>query len=1050
MTDPLTRLLTAILHPLTDPAQRLAVPALVIGALVAVAFMLLQQPALGLRGALWQTLRPDTWAHPSSRLDLQLFLTRRLLAALSLAPAGGAALGLAITVALGLNRALGEAPLRLWDPALVASLYAATLFVAWDLSRYLLHRLMHEVGPLWAFHQVHHSAEVLTPLSFYRVHPIESALYTARGVLVTGLLAGVFSWAFGPAAQPHTLFGVNALGLALTVLFGNARHSHAWISFGPRIERWLISPAQHQLHHARHDQRCNYGTWLAVWDRLAGSLRLATTPPAAYGLPSEHQNHRSDDLLSALFGPVRALWPLLVTLALLPPPAYAQDGADEPASEPADQPAIDPVPTEDNDGAYEVIVEDEGGALRVAGSAHVIDEEHLERLEYDDIHRVLAQVPGVYLRDEDGFGLRPNIGIRGANSDRSAKVTLLEDGLLLGPAPYAAPAAYYFPLTTRMIGIEVFKGPAAIQHGPQTVGGAINLRTREIPVGTAGSLDAAYGLRGASKLHGWGGTGTERWGVLFEGVHLAHGGFKQLDGGGPTGFVKSDFMLKAQVGNDQERILRHRLELKLGFAQETSHETYLGLSEADFAATPYRRYAASALDLMRWRRTQAELRWNLRASPAVDLQLAAYHHGFSRAWTKLNRFAGGPDLHNLLLRPDDGQAAIYAAILRGEEDSSTPQQTLQIGTNDRRFHAWGVQSIVRHRLAGARFAHQLELGARLHGDQIRRLHTEDPYDMRSGQLVATGGPTLTNEDSLSSALAIALHAREDLLLGPVRLLPGVRMEAIRTERQDDRTGLTESAWQLIGLPGLGLHVQPLDWLGVFAGLHRGFSPVAPGSAAGTLPETSWNTELGARLGWRRFRGELVGFYTPYTNLTGQCTFSGGCSEAQLEQQFNAGRVDVYGVELGLGQGIPLARRWSIEADLTWTYTGSSFRTGFVSGFPQFGTVEIGDALPYVPEHQGAAQLALLHPLGTFTAALSARSALRDVAGQGPIDPLERLSPMAVLDLAADFRVWKSLRVYATVQNVTNATYPVSRRPYGLRPAMPVQAMFGVKLGGGEG
>ena len=96
---------------------------------------------------------------------------------------------------------------------------------------------------------------------------------------------------------------------------------------------------------------------------------------------------------------------------------------------------------------------------RVSGSAHVVDKEALEEQAYEDVHRVLKQVPGVYVRDEDGQGLRPNIGLRGANSDRSAKVTLMEDGVLMAPAPYAAPAAYYFPITSRLVGVEVFKGP---------------------------------------------------------------------------------------------------------------------------------------------------------------------------------------------------------------------------------------------------------------------------------------------------------------------------------------------------------------------------------------------------------------------------------------------------------------------------------------------------------------------------------------------------------------------------------------------------------------
>src|SRR5690606_15308641 len=87
---------------------------------------------------------------------------------------------------------------------------------------------------------------------------------------------------------------------------------------------------------------------------------------------------------------------------------------------------------------------------RVPGSTHLITAEDLARFDYDDIHRVLRRVPGVYVVEEEGLGLRPNIGMRGSGTSRSGRITLLEDGVLIAPAPYAAPSAYYFPTTARM------------------------------------------------------------------------------------------------------------------------------------------------------------------------------------------------------------------------------------------------------------------------------------------------------------------------------------------------------------------------------------------------------------------------------------------------------------------------------------------------------------------------------------------------------------------------------------------------------------------------
>ena len=113
----------------------------------------------------------------------------------------------------------------------------------------------------------------------------------------------------------------------------------------------------------------------------------------------------------------------------------------------------------------------------LSGSASLIDEDSIQKFDFVDTTSLLASVPGVYIRTEDGYGLRPNIGIRGVTSDRSQKLTIMEDGILITPAPYSAPAAYYVPNVNRMSAVEVFKGPSSIGYGPNTVGGALNFVT---------------------------------------------------------------------------------------------------------------------------------------------------------------------------------------------------------------------------------------------------------------------------------------------------------------------------------------------------------------------------------------------------------------------------------------------------------------------------------------------------------------------------------------------------------------------------------------------
>ncbi|MCH2110746.1 MAG: TonB-dependent receptor plug domain-containing protein, partial [Polyangiaceae bacterium] len=181
----------------------------------------------------------------------------------------------------------------------------------------------------------------------------------------------------------------------------------------------------------------------------------------------------------------------------------------------------------------------------ITSSSSALDEEDLEVFEDNDVHQVLLRVPGVQVRGEDGVGLRPNIGIRGTNPERSAKVTLMEDGILFGPAPYSAPAAYYFPLVGRMQTVKVYKGGAQLRFGPNAMGGAIDFETVPVPRnGWLAEGDLAYGQYGLLKGHARAGYGTETVGALLELAHLDSNGFKELDTGGPTGFDKNEFMAK--------------------------------------------------------------------------------------------------------------------------------------------------------------------------------------------------------------------------------------------------------------------------------------------------------------------------------------------------------------------------------------------------------------------------------------------------------------------------------------------------------------------------
>ncbi|PIE74164.1 MAG: sterol desaturase [Deltaproteobacteria bacterium] len=185
----------------------------------------------------------------------------------------------------------------------VTVLYTIVIFVVSDLSRYWLHRAMHAIPFLWAFHKVHHSAEVLNPVTFYRIHPVENFLFGLRYALVIGGVTGIFIYLFGAKVQLVDILGANALLFVFNFIGGNLRHSHIELSYPSVLEKIFISPRQHQLHHTYHFTRYNYGGYLAIWDTIFKTVKLTDDALASpYGL-GDKENARFQHLLDLFLSP---------------------------------------------------------------------------------------------------------------------------------------------------------------------------------------------------------------------------------------------------------------------------------------------------------------------------------------------------------------------------------------------------------------------------------------------------------------------------------------------------------------------------------------------------------------------------------------------------------------------------------------------------------------------------------------------------------------------------------------------------------------------------
>ncbi|HZD52231.1 MAG TPA: sterol desaturase family protein [Woeseiaceae bacterium] len=190
-----------------------------------------------------------------------------------------------------------------------AATYTIVLLLAADLERYWMHRLFHRIPVFWEFHKVHHSAEVLTPVSFYRVHPLQNLVTSFAAALVIGSVTGIFVFLFPDELSPLTIFGVNAGRFAFNLFGANLRHSHIWLSFGRLAEHVFISPAQHQIHHSNHPRHFdrNFGSQFALWDWMFGSLYLANRRERiVFGLGDE-ENRRLSTVPRLFFSPFGAV-----------------------------------------------------------------------------------------------------------------------------------------------------------------------------------------------------------------------------------------------------------------------------------------------------------------------------------------------------------------------------------------------------------------------------------------------------------------------------------------------------------------------------------------------------------------------------------------------------------------------------------------------------------------------------------------------------------------------------------------------------------------------
>ena len=671
------------------------------------------------------------------------------------------------------------------------------------------------------------------------------------------------------------------------------------------------------------------------------------------------------------------------------------------------------------------------------GAAYYLSREELAQFDYTDINRALSKISGINFYEEDGFGLRPNISIRGTSPERSSKIAIMEDGILILPAPYSASSAYYFPSVARMQAIEVLKGSSQIQYGPYTTGGAINFVSTEIPEKFRGKISTSFGSFKTGQTHATIGNSSEKFGYMFEILNYNSDGFKSLNDDLNTGFDINEITSKIKFVPKTPNV-DQSFELKFHTYDEISNETYLGLTETDFQKNPYLRYPGSEKDKMSAEHKQYVLTHELFVNEKIKITSNFYENRFKRNWYKLDDVVqnnNSQKISKVISNPS--QFSEHLKILSGELDY---ENALKVKANNREYISRGIQTKIDYHWYGKNESfNDLELGIRIHYDEEDRFQWEDIYNINNGFMALESyGEKGSQGNRISFANSFASYIMYKYKFKGLTISPGLRYESIKLGRDDfgksnplrniENLSTRENKVSVL-IPGVGFNYTFSNNLSVFGGIHKGYSP--PGSSDGQKAEESVNSELGIRFSTKKLNGEIIAYRNDYSNLLGNdLAATGGFGEMD---PFNAGKALVNGFEVLLNTSISKY----IPISFSYTLTDAKFLTSFGSTQDIWGEVNNGDQIPYIPKHQ-------------FSSSLSYRISKLDInlnaSYNGKFSTLangtEEISSYLILDLSMKYRIKKDIFLKSKILNLLEKKYAVSKAPAGLRPGHP----FGIYTG----
>jgi len=690
-------------------------------------------------------------------------------------------------------------------------------------------------------------------------------------------------------------------------------------------------------------------------------------------------------------------------------------------------------------------------AKEIAGSASVITEEELEVYEYTDIHKILSNVPGVNFRPEEGYGLRPNISIRGTYADRSGKVTLMEDGVLIAPAPYASSSAYYFPTAGRIAGVEVLKGPAAITQGPYTVGGAINLISTPIADVSGGLINQELGQDGTSRTHLHYSIVDSQVSLLVESHSWDTDGFDSIKGSdADTGFDKDDIVVKLRINSDPSLDgVYHELNIKYQDSDESSNQSYVGLADADFRKDAHSRYGLSAYDNMD--NSHETTSFNYVADFGnLEFSATMYDNDFARNWFKVDKidnkkvYGHGNGINNIIAAANTGEATA-SAILNGTNAETVE---IKLKNNNRAYTSEGTDLKLQYTTVNQ----SLTIGYRDTEDSEDRFQVYETTDWLNGQLGSLNvgsDPGYSSNNRLTKAQATAFYINEEINFGVLTVNLGYRSEdweisqdryvdASRSAIATDKGYPKQLSDSDNSLMGFGATYEVNDTTQLFFGFHEGFTP----TAGGANPEEADNLEMGVRYVKDNTYFEVVYFDTDYQNMFGECTASGGATgSCEIGDSFNAGEASISGFELVAQTEIASESGTKYPLSVVYTSTDASFDNTFDSDF--WGSVTSGMDIPDLPDSQLALQAGFEIQTGLRgSATYYAYGSTCSVASCGVGTLIDSYN---IIDASLTKIMSDKLDIYMVVENITDETDVVARAPKnGARAQKPRSLTLGVR------